>query len=446
MRKIVLAVFAFALAQGFAAERYKDRMFDVDVKTDVVYASNVSHLASLTALSKAIVKLANKNGGRAVYLYDNENDVENIDLHMDIYTPKGDKENKRPAVLVVHGGAFAAGSKDDMEQQSVTYCDSLAARGFVTAAVQYRLGITSTLEEGLLSIDSANFSRAVYRGIQDVRAAVRYMRANAKDLGIDPDRIYILGNSAGAILSLENIYIDKDSEIPEVALADPSLGGLDLYGVGGYSSEANAAVALWGGIHDVGIIEGKSTPVLLVHGTGDSTVLFKTGRPLGNIATTLENIMPSAAATIGSLAFDIKTPTLYGSFVIDSVLTAKKIEHETYFVDDTPHEFYDEEDYDVKVKEKVFGFLYGLTQKPAVASIKAVALVKASRIRMGEGNLNFTLGSGNDVQYAVLDLRGRKVMQGVAAAGETVDLSGLNRGVYVLNVRGERPVRFGLSK
>jgi len=34
----------------------------------------------------------------------------------------------------------------------------------------------------------------------------------------------------------------------------------------------------------------------------------------------------------------------------------------------------------------------------------------------------------------------------VAAAGETVDLSGLNRGVYVLNVRGERPVRFGLSK
>ena len=110
------------------------------------------------------------------------------------------------------------------------------------------------------------------------------------------------------------------------------------------------------------------------------------------------------------------------------------------------HEFYDDGDYDVKVKEKVFGFLYGLTQKPAVASIKAVVLAKASRIRMGEGNLSFTLGSGKDAQYAVMDMRGRKVMQGIAAAGESVDLSGLNSGVYVLNVRGERPVRFGLSK
>lgn len=446
MKKILLVVLAFSLVQAVAAERYKDRMFDVNVEKDVVYASNVNHLATLTTLSKAITMLAAKNGSRAVYLYDNEFDTQSIDLHMDVYSPKGDKETGRPAVLVMHGGAFAAGSKDDMEQQSVTYCDSLAARGFVAVAVEYRLGITATAEDGLISIDSANFSRAVYRGIQDVRAAVRYMRAKAKDFGIDPNRIYLLGNSAGAILALENIYIDKNSEIPEVALADPSLGGLDLYGVDGYSPEANAAVALWGGIHDVGIIEDKSTPVLLVHGTGDSTVLFKTGRPLGNIATTLENIMPAAAASIGSLAFDIKTPTLYGSYVIDSVLTAKGIEHETYFVDDMPHEFYDEDDYDVKVKEKVFGFLYGLTQKEAKASIRAVALAKASRIHMGEGNMNFTLGSGNDVQFAVLDLRGRKVMQGLAVAGETVDLSGLNTGVYVLNVRGERPVRFGLAK
>lgn len=446
MKKILLVVLAFSLVQAVAAERYKDRMFDVNVEKDVVYASNVNHLATLTTLSKAITMLAAKNGSRAVYLYDNEFDTQSIDLHMDVYSPKGDKETGRPAVLVMHGGAFAAGSKDDMEQQSVMYCDSLAARGFVAVAVEYRLGITATAEDGLISIDSANFSRAVYRGIQDVRAAVRYMRAKAKDFGIDPNRIYLLGNSAGAILALENIYIDKNSEIPEVALADPSLGGLDLYGVDGYSPEANAAVALWGGIHDVGIIEDKSTPVLLVHGTGDSTVLFKTGRPLGNIATTLENIMPAAAASIGSLAFDIKTPTLYGSYVIDSVLTAKGIEHETYFVDDMPHEFYDEDDYDVKVKEKVFGFLYGLTQKEAKASIRAVALAKASRIHMGEGNMNFTLGSGNDVQFAVLDLRGRKVMQGLAVAGETVDLSGLNTGVYVLNVRGERPVRFGLAK
>ena len=45
-----------------------------------------------------------------------------------------------------------------------------------------------------------------------------------------------------------------------------------------------------------------------------------------------------------------------------------------------------------------------------------------------------------------MDLRGRKVMQGSVSAGEVVDLSSLGKGVYVLNVRGERPVRFGLVK
>ena len=446
MKKIFLATLAFALAQGFAAERYKDRMFDVNVEKDVVYASNVSHLSAMTTLSKTLVTLSRKTGSRAVYMYESEDDLQAIDLHMDLYTPKGDKETGRPAVVVMHGGAFVAGSKDDEEQQSIAYCDSLAARGFVAAAVEYRLGVVATTEDGAISIDSVSFSRTVYRGIQDVRSAVRYLRANAKKLGIDMNRIYVLGNSAGAILALENIYADKVSEVPAVAFNDPSLGGLDEYGVAGYASEANAAVALWGGVHDVNIIEDNSTPVLLVHGTADSTVLFKTGRPLGNVATTLSNIMPAALASAGSLAISVKAPTLYGSFVIDSVLKAKGIEHETYFVDDMPHEFYDEEDYDVKVKEKVFGFLYGLTQKEAHASVRAIVLAKASRIHMGEGNMNFTLGSGRDAQYAVMDLRGRKVMQGIAVAGEMVDLSGLNAGVYVLNVRGERPVRFGLSR
>lgn len=178
-------------------------MFDVDVESDVVYATDVNHLSLLSPLSTAMTALMGQ--GRTVYLYESETDMAPIDLHMDIYTPKGDTEKKRAAVLVMHGGAFAAGSKDDIEQQSVTYCDSLAARGFVAIAVQYRLGITATLEEKVLTIDSLDFSRTVYRGIQDVRAAVRYVRSKASDLGIDKDRVYLLGNSAGAILALENI-------------------------------------------------------------------------------------------------------------------------------------------------------------------------------------------------------------------------------------------------
>lgn len=445
MKKLILLI-ACAVAFSTAAERYKDRMFDVSVQRDVVYASGVKHLKTANTLLSLYNAYAKSDGGMPVYLYENETDLTTVDLHMDIYQPKKDKEKKRPAVLVMHGGAFAAGSKNDYDQHTVTYCDSLAARGYVTVAVQYRLGITAVVKNKALTIDSLDFSRTVYRGIQDVRAAVRYVRMHADELGVDPGRIYLIGNSAGAILTLENIYMDKDSEIPPAAKNKPNLGGLDAYGVQGTNAQANAVAALWGAIHDPKIIEDVSKPVLLVHGKADSTVVFKTGRPLGNIANVLKNVMPEAAAILSSYAFHVNTPTLYGSYVIDSVLTAKGVEHDTYFVEGQPHEFYDYDDYDVKVQKKVFDFLYAQTQKPAGPERIVLALAKPSALRMGENNLSFTVAKGNNLIYAVTDLRGRMVKNGVVSAGETVELADLERGVYVLRVKGERPVRFGISR
>ena len=445
MKKLILLI-ACAVAFSSAAERYKDRMFDVSVQRDVVYASGVKHLKTANTLLSLYNAYAKSDGGMPVYLYENETDLTTVDLHMDIYQPKKDKEKKRPAVLVMHGGAFAAGSKNDYDQHTVTYCDSLAARGYVTVAVQYRLGITAVVKNKALTIDSLDFSRTVYRGIQDVRAAVRYVRMHADELGVDPGRIYLIGNSAGAILTLENIYMDKDSEIPPAAKNKPNLGGLDAYGVQGTNAQANAVAALWGAIHDPKIIEDVSKPVLLVHGKADSTVVFKTGRPLGNIANVLKNVMPDAAAILSSYAFHVNTPTLYGSYVIDSVLTAKGVEHDTYFVEGQPHEFYDYEDYDVKVQKKVFDFLYAQTQKPAGPERIVLALAKPSALRMGKNNLSFTVAKGNNLAYAVTDLRGRMVKNGVVSAGETVELVDLERGVYVLRVKGERPVRFGISR
>ena len=446
MKKYVIVALACLVSVSFAKERYKDRMFDVTVKRDVVYASDVKHLKTANTLLSLYNAYAKTDGGMPVYLYENETDLTTIDLHMDIYQPKKDSEKKRAAVLVMHGGAFAADSKNDYDQHTVTYCDSLAARGYVTVAVQYRLGITAVVKNKALTIDSLDFSRTVYRGIQDVRAAVRYVRNHADELGVDPGRIYLIGNSAGAILTLENIYMDKDSEIPAAAKTKPALGGLDEYGEQGTNAQANAVAALWGAVHDPKIIEDVSKPVLLVHGKADSTVLFKTGRPLGNIANVLKNVMPDAAAVLSSYAFHVNTPTLYGSYVIDSVLTAKGVAHETYFVDGQPHEFYDYDDYDVKVQKKVFDFLYAQTQKPAGSERIVVALTRPAALRMGENNQSFTVASGNNLAYAVTDLRGRTVKNGAVSAGETVELTDLERGVYVLRVKGERPIRFGLSK
>ena len=149
---------------------------------------------------------------------------------------------------------------------------------------------------------------------------------------------------------------------------------------------------------------------------------------------------------LGIDSLRVETPTLYGSFVIDSVLKAKKIDHETYFVDDMPHEFYDEDGYDTKVQDKVFGFLYGLTQKPATTRVVGILASQVSKLRMGEGNRSFVYAGERSARYAVTDLRGRVVMDGYVSAGELVDLNRLDRGVYVLRVKGERPLRFGLVK
>ena len=129
----MLALLLIFVANVFCAERYKDRLFDVSVEKDVVYSSDVSHLKALSPISTALLAYSVLGDGMSVYLYDNETELTKVNLRMDIYSPKKDDEKKRPAVLVMHGGAFAAGGKNDYDQQTVTYCDSLAARGFVTA-------------------------------------------------------------------------------------------------------------------------------------------------------------------------------------------------------------------------------------------------------------------------------------------------------------------------
>lgn len=443
MKKLAFVAVALSVALSQGAERYKDRLFDVSVEKDVVYASNVNHLKTLTRITQTLITMAGK--GNAIYLYDNENDLEEVDLHMDVYSPKGDSVKNRPAVLVMHGGAFAAGSKEDLGQQTVAYCDSLAARGFVAISVQYRLGLTATIADAVLTVDSLDFSRTVYRGIQDVRAAVRYVRQNADSFGVDPGRIYLVGNSAGAVLALENIYVDRDDEVPEVVHRSPDLGTLDAYGVQGDDSRANAAVSLWGAIHDISIIENASTPVLLVHGTADSTVLFKTGRSLENAATALSSFA-SKLGLFGVQSMKIETPTLYGSYAIDSALTAKGIEHETYFAEGMPHEFYDEDGYGDIVRGKVFDFLYAQAKGPKTTPVIGIVAIRPSQVRLGEENANFFVTAGQNLRYAVTDLRGRVRMRGTVSAGMVVPFESLERGVYVLRVEGERPLRFGRFK
>jgi acetyl esterase/lipase len=119
---------------------------------------------------------------------------------MDIVRPK-DNSRPHPAVVLIHGGGFRNGSRKGYQ----SLCIRLAKLGYVAATVDYRLA------------PKAPFPAAVY----DVKAAVRYLRANAGVLGIDPNKVGTMGGSAGGHLAL---FLGVTGNVPEFEGDGPNKG------------------------------------------------------------------------------------------------------------------------------------------------------------------------------------------------------------------------------
>lgn len=102
-------------------------------------------------------------------------------LHLDVFHPAQQGEERHPAVLLVHGGGWRSGNRTLQEPMAIY----LANRGFVTATVEYRLSLEARYPAG----------------VQDVKVALAWLREHAQEYGIDPERIAILGASAGAQLA-----------------------------------------------------------------------------------------------------------------------------------------------------------------------------------------------------------------------------------------------------
>ena len=320
MKKFTFLFLSLFLCSGSFSQnlRYINNSFNqVDTLEDVEYAR-------ADFLNNKIALLAEYN------IHDGENKTENRPLYMDIFMPHADTVTKRPAIIFAHSGAFLIGSRkaDDM----IAFCDSFARRGYVTATIDYRMGMGATVSRFLgipinIKIEYSNGYRAAYRAGQDARAAIRYLKHNAEEYGIDTSKVYFAGSSAGGILGLYNLYNDKPQEFTEAVFSEPSLGSLDTIGEQGYGGKANAVVSMWGAVQDTKYIENESTPVFLIHGTADPIVPFKKGIPL-------DSIIPENPV----LSFTM--PETYGSYCVDTALTNRNIYHETYFVDGGIHELY----------------------------------------------------------------------------------------------------------
>jgi acetyl esterase/lipase len=197
-------------------------------------------------------------------------------VEMDLFRPKAAVGNL-PAVLFVHGGGFRGGRRETYRALAA----KLAARGYVTATASYRLA------------PRHQFPAAV----EDVKAAVRFLRANAGRYGIDGERIGAWGASAGGhlvlMLGLTGEVGEFEGTGPNREFSSKVQAVVNYFGptdfTQSYSKSVDAAVVLplWIGGHldthrkqhqkasPIHWVNPNAAPVLSLHGTEDAYVAYE---------------------------------------------------------------------------------------------------------------------------------------------------------------------------
>ncbi|MGH8986147.1 MAG: alpha/beta hydrolase [Acidimicrobiia bacterium] len=169
-----------------------------------------------------------------------------------MYTPAGDAATDRPVVIWAHGGGFITGDKSSDGDWALEF----AKRGYVAASINYRMD-----EDGpqiRYPIDAGEYER-IFWAVSDMKAAIRWFRANAASLGIDPNRIAVAGASAGAVMSLTTSATAQDAGDTGDHL--------------GYSSAVCTAVSVSGATEPT-LIDSGDTGAIFFHGDADTVVPF----------------------------------------------------------------------------------------------------------------------------------------------------------------------------
>ncbi len=191
---------------------------------------------------------------------------------LDLYQPKGASSGKRPGVLVIHGGGWTGGKKENVFNR---LCLPFLEKGFVVANVEYRLAAVAPAPAA----------------VNDVLAAAEWFRNNAGKYGVDRNRIVVMGDSAGGHLALMVGLTTKKAQLGptgKVAAVINWYGITDVqdqlegqhmrkYAVTWVPPELPDRQDIARRVSPISWVRKDAPPVLTIHGDADPTVPYEHG-------------------------------------------------------------------------------------------------------------------------------------------------------------------------
>ena len=171
-----------------------------------------------------------------------------VSLRLDVYACRDDQAMNRPVILLLHGGAFLP-AFDKRQPHLVTFAQEFAHRGWVVVAPNYRTR-DQPLDDPMGTLRDA---------VDDCRAAFEWVRKNAATRGVDPDRIAVVGSSAGGMVGASLVGLENTTA--------RRCGGTGVF----------AFINLWGSpvpAFRLCNFDAGYPPTLIIHGTADAVVPF----------------------------------------------------------------------------------------------------------------------------------------------------------------------------
>jgi len=282
MKKVLLALtMVSAWSASSAQVRYLNEIFqEVTVTEGVQFAQNYQFLTGTPFISP---------------------------INTDIYTPTGDTDVSRAAVIVLHTGNFlpkylnGSASGNNKDSSIVEISTRFAKRGYVVLTPNYRMGwdplnASPDVRRGTLLV-------AVYRALNDVKSLVRYAKKEATTLGIDPGKIILYGNGSGGYLTLAYAGLDRieelENEVSGKWISETTIGPFtenelyldtaivgDVNGFGGalnvnnhpgFSNDVLACINAGGALGDSAWMESGEPAIISFHVPTDPFAPFEGG-------------------------------------------------------------------------------------------------------------------------------------------------------------------------